>query len=112
MMEITRKISKAKLELVRVVHQRLNWVMQIQKQLAENDLQLQIYFKQLRRIDMRLRLMDQIKRTPSVYMCSMRETLRRQSFSAVYKSFAGLIGKLVARVYQSESERRERLGFF
>ncbi len=86
MIEITRKISKAKLELIRVVHSRLNWVRQIQKQLADHDFQLQIYYKQLKRIGARVKLIDMIKRAPGIYMCSVRETVRRQRFSKVYKN--------------------------
>jgi len=86
MIEITRKISKAKLELIRVVHSRLNWVMQIQKQLADHDFQLQVYFKQLKRIGARVKLIDMIKRAPGIYLCSVREIVRRQGFSKVYKN--------------------------
>lgn len=85
MVEITRKISKAKLELVRVIHSRLNWVMQIQKQLADHDFQLQIYFKQLKRINARVKLIDMIKKAPAIYICSLKETVRRQRFSKIYK---------------------------
>lgn len=81
--------------------------MQIQKQLADNDLQLQIYFKQLKRIGMRLKLMDHIKRAPTVYMCSMRETIRRQNFSKVYKSFAELLNNLISRIHQDETQKRK-----
>lgn len=81
--------------------------MQIQKQLADNDLQLQIYFKQLKRISMRLKLMDHIKRAPTVYMCSMRETIRRQNFSKVYKSFAELLNNLISRIFQDETQKRK-----
>lgn len=86
MIEITRKISKAKLELIRVIHSRLNWVMQIQNQMADHDFQLQIYFKQLKRINLRLKLMEQLKKAPFVYIYSMKETLRRQQFSKIYKT--------------------------
>lgn len=86
MIEITRTISKAKLELIRVIHSRLNWVMQVQKQLADNDFQLQIYFKQLKRMNTRIKLIDHIKKAPAIYLCSMRETIRRQHFSKIYKT--------------------------
>lgn len=60
--------------------------MQIQKQMADHDFQLQIYFKQLKRINLRLKLMEQLKKAPFIYIYSMKETLRRQHFSKIYKT--------------------------
>jgi hypothetical protein len=65
--------------------------MRIQNQMAEHDFQLDIYFKQLQRIDVRLKLMEQLKRSPFIYIFSMKETIRRQSFSRIYKTVNFLI---------------------
>lgn len=60
--------------------------MQIQKQVADYDFQIQIYFKQLKRFNQRIKLMEQIKKAPSIYIQSTKETLRRLKFSKTYKS--------------------------
>ena len=60
--------------------------MQIQKKMADTDFQLQIYFKQLKRINIRLKLMEQLKKAPFIYVYSMKETIRRQNFSKIYKN--------------------------
>lgn len=61
-------------------------IMQIQKQVAEYDFQVQLYFKQLKRFNIRIRLMEQIKKAPSVYVDAVRETMRRLRFSKAYKA--------------------------
>lgn len=60
--------------------------MQVQKQIADFDFQVQIYFKQLKRFNVRIRVLEQIKRAPSVYLNAIRETRRRQKFAKVYKT--------------------------
>lgn len=60
--------------------------MQVQKQIADFDFQIQIYFKQLRRLNVRLKLMEQLKKAPFVYLISLKEALRRTHFSTVYKT--------------------------
>ena len=60
--------------------------MQIQKQLFDFDFQLQLNFKQLKRLNVRIKLMEQLKKAPFFYLCSMKETVRRRKFSTSYKS--------------------------
>jgi hypothetical protein len=84
--EISTRISKAKSELVRVIHSRLHWVMKVQKQIADYDFKLQICFQQLKRINVRIKLVDQLKKAPYVYLYAIKETLRRNSFSNTYKN--------------------------
>jgi hypothetical protein len=60
--------------------------MQVQKQIADYDFQLQVCFKQLKRINVRVKLMDQLKKAPFVYLSSLRETMRRINFSKSYKN--------------------------
>ena len=64
----------------------LSWVMQVQKQIADYDFQLQICFQQLKRINSRIKLMDQLKKAPHVYLCSIKETMRRINFNKSYKN--------------------------
>lgn len=105
--EIAMKICRAKLELIRVIHSRLHWVMQVQKQIADFDFQLQLCLKQLRRITVRLRLAEQLKRAPFVYLSSIKETLRRVEFNKSYKSFARSIIELVTRICNNETQMRK-----
>jgi hypothetical protein len=107
MIEITNRISKAKLELIRVVHFRLHWVMQIQKQMCDYDFQLQLNFKQLKRLNVRIKLMEHLKQAPHFYLYSLKETVRRRKFSASYKSLANALKILIKDVYASEMKRRE-----
>ncbi len=108
MIEITSKMSKAKLELIRVIHSRLHWVMKIQNKMAELDFHLQINFKQLKRLNVRILMLDQLKRAPSIYFSSMKESIRRQSFTKAYKSFATTIINLIMSIYNNEMERRRK----
>jgi hypothetical protein len=59
--------------------------MQVQKKMADFDFQMQIYFKQLKRLNLRVKLMEQLKSAPSVYLFSIKETVRRQEFNTIYK---------------------------
>ena len=108
MIEIANKISRAKLELIRVVHSRLHWVMQVQKQIADYDFQLQICFKQLKRINVRVKLMDQLKKAPYVYLYSIKEAFRRLNFSKTYKQFGKAVLSLVQRVCANEMQQRQK----
>lgn len=107
MVEIASKVSKAKLELIKVIHSRLQWIMQVQKKVADYDFQIQIYFKQLRRVNVRLKLMDQIKKAPYIYVYAMKETLRRLEFSKSYKAFTKLLCDLLKNVHQNECKQRK-----
>ena len=60
--------------------------MQIQKQIFDYDFELQLNFKQLKRLNVRIKLMENLKKAPYYYLCSIRETLRRKKFSGSYKS--------------------------
>ena len=60
--------------------------MQKQKQIADYDFQIQIYFKLLKRLNIRIKLMEQIKKAPNVYINAIKETVRRLKFSKTYKS--------------------------
>lgn len=65
---------------------QFSWIMQVQKQIAEYDFQIQISFKQLKRLNVRMKLMEQIKRAPHVYLYAIKETVRRLQFSKAYKT--------------------------
>ncbi|CAF0759074.1 unnamed protein product [Brachionus calyciflorus] len=105
--EIAYKINKAKLELIKVIHSRLQLIMQVQKKIADYDIQLQIYFQQLRRLNVRLKLMEQFKKAPYVYVYSMKETVRRNEFAKSYKQFARLISDLLKNIHENESNQRK-----
>jgi hypothetical protein len=66
--------------------------------MADTDFQLQIYFKQLKRINIRLKLMEQLKKAPFIYVYSMKETIRRQNFSKIYKN-VNLFIILIANIF-------------
>ena len=53
--------------------------------MVEIDFHLKIYYKQLSRINTRVKLVEQLKRTPYIYLYSIKETIRRLNFSKVYK---------------------------
>jgi hypothetical protein len=106
LIEIVNKVSKAKLELIRVIHSRLNWVMVIQKKMHDCDIQLEFFYKELGRLNTRLHLMEQLKRAPKVYLYSLVETLRRNHFSSIYKTFVKQVITLLTNVHSNEIQRR------
>nr|AWV66677.1 RB1-inducible coiled-coil protein 1 [Brachionus koreanus] len=107
MVEIATKINKAKLELIKVIHSRLQWIMQIQKKVGDYDFRIQIFFKQLKRVNIRLKLMEQLQKAPYVYVYSMKETLRRVEFSKSYNQFAKLVHQLINKLYENELNQRK-----
>nr|AWV66629.1 RB1-inducible coiled-coil protein 1 [Brachionus rotundiformis] len=107
MVEIATKINKAKLELIKVIHSRLQWIMQIQKKVVDYDFRIQIFFKQLKRLNIRLKLMEQLQKAPYIYVYSMKETLRRLDFAKNYNQFAKLVHNLVSQLYTNELNQRK-----
>jgi hypothetical protein len=69
--------------------------MQIQRQVADYDFQVQLYFKQLKKFNLRIRLMEQIKKAPSIYLEAVKETRRRMKFSQTYKTVNHLVRLLL-----------------
>lgn len=108
MIELTKRISRAKLELIKVIHSRLIWVMKIESQMAKVGFQIEMHYKQLKRLNVRMRLMEQIKIVPKVYLYSLKETLRRIQFSKIYKDFGTEILTLVRSIYEAESKQRDK----
>ena len=81
--------------------------MQIQKKVADYDFRIQIFFKQLKRLNIRLKLMEQLQKAPYVYVYSMKETLRRIEFAKCYNHFAKLVHELVSKLYENELNQRK-----
>ena len=68
--------------------------MKTQNKMANHAFELEIYFKQLQRIEVRIKLMEQLKKAPFIYIYSMKETIRRQKFSQVYKTVMKELGRI------------------
>lgn len=81
--------------------------MQIQKKVADYDFRIQIFFKQLKRVIIRLKLMEQLQKAPYVYIYSMKETLRRFEFAKSYNQFAKLVHQLINKLYENELNQRK-----
>lgn len=84
--------------------------MQIQKRVADYDFRIQIFFKQLKRLNIRLKLMEQLQKAPYVYVYSMRETVRRVEFAKCYNHFAKLVHQLIKKLYENELNQRNLFG--
>lgn len=105
---------KAKHELSVNLHARLKWIMYIEQQISDLDSKLMIYKENLVRLNRHFEIVDQVHRSPGLYLESIVEALRRRRFSRRYLHWANSIAKISKEIYENEMNTRkdfeEKLG--
>ena len=82
--DIRRRCIKAKEELSANLHQRLKWVMYVQRSLFESSNKVTIYGERLKRLCCQIQILEQILESKSIYLDCVMEVWRRRKFSDAY----------------------------
>lgn len=106
MSDYRNRCIKAKHELSSNLHARLKWIMYIEQQMSDIDAKLMIYRDNLQRLNRHLEVVDQIHRSPDLYLAAVVESLRRRRFSRRYLHWANSIAKVSQELYESEMDTR------
>lgn len=97
---------KAKHELSENLLGRLKWIIYIEQRISDLDGRLMIFKENLLRLQRHLEVVDQVHRSPDLYLEAVVETLRRRRFSRRYLHWANSIAKISRELYESEMENR------
>ena len=81
---IRARCSKAKAELSANLHRRMKWVVFIQDQMAEVGRTLLMHAEEVRRLNRKMEVIEQIHTAPAIYMATAVEVVRRKAFSNHY----------------------------
>jgi len=82
--DIRRRCIKAKEELSTNLHQRLKWVMYVQRTLFDTSNKVTIYGERLKRVSCQIQILEQIINSKTVYLQCVLEVWRRKKFSNAY----------------------------
>lgn len=107
MSDYRNRCVKAKHELSVNLHARLKWIMYIEQQLSDLDGKLMIYKENLLRLNRHFEIVDQVHRSPGLYLESVVEALRRRRFSRRYLHWANSIAKISQDLYENEMSARK-----
>lgn len=107
MSDYRNRCIRAKHELSVNLHARLKWIMYIEQQISDIDAKLMIYKDNLQRLNRHLEVVDQIHRSPELYLASVMESLRRRRFSRRYLHWANSIAKISQELYENEMSTRK-----
>lgn len=107
MSDYRNRCIKAKHELSINLHARLKWIMYIEQQLSDLDGKLMIYKENLLRLNRHFEIVDQVHRSPDLYLESVVEALRRRRFSRRYLHWANSIAKISQELYENEMNARK-----
>lgn len=107
MSDYRNRCIKAKHELSVNLHARLKWIMYIEQQLSDLDGKLMIYKENLLRLNRHFEIVDQVHRSPDLYLESVVEALRRRRFSRRYLHWANSIAKISQELYENEMDARK-----
>lgn len=107
MSDYRNRCIKAKHELAVNLHARLKWIMYIEQQISDSDGKLMIYKENLLRLNRHFEIVDQVHRSPNLYLESVVETLRRRRFARRYSHWANSIAKISQELYENEMKVRK-----
>lgn len=81
LLDIEKRIMKAKEELGENLNKRLRYVVHIQNSISDLDSKLLFHHRCFRRLKHHLVIIKQIHEAPSIYMTAVTEVVRRRVFS-------------------------------
>ena len=102
-----RRCARAKEELAENLHQRLRWIVFVEKNLSDVDSKLLISRENIRRLKKHLEVVDQIHLAPKIYLTSVVEVVRRKSFSNVFLQWASSLANQSSHLIEKEIETRQ-----
>lgn len=107
MSDYRERCIRAKNELSFNLHARLKWIMYIEQQISDLDGKLMIYKENLLRLNRHFDIVDQVHRSPDLYLAAVVETLRRRRFTEGYLEWANNIAKISTELYENEMKLRK-----
>lgn len=107
--DIRRRCIQAKKELSDNLHQRLRWIVYIEKRVADIDEKILVHRENIRRLRLHLEIVQQIHLAPKLYVFAVREVVRRRLFSKSFKEWSSTISEDSSNIYREESRRRKEV---
>lgn len=102
-----RRCVQAKRELSLNLHQRLRWIMFVEKKLAELDEKILVHRENIRRLRNHMEIVQQIHLAPKIYVSAVAEVVRRRVFSKLFIQFASSIASDSAAIFNRETHIRQ-----
>ena len=102
-----RRCVHAKRELSLNLHQRLRWIMFVEKKLAELDENILVHRENIRRLRNHMEIVQQIHLAPKLYASAVSETVRRRHFSNQFLEFAAIISSDSSAIVNRETQIRQ-----
>ena len=99
---IRARCSKAKAELSANLHRRMKWVVFIQDQMAEVGRTLLMHAEEVRRLNRKMEVIEQIHTAPAIYMATAVEVVRRKAFSNHYLTRASSLAESFSSLHKEE----------
>ena len=103
---IRQRCSKAKQELSANLHQRMKWIVFIQNQMAEVGQLLVMHTEELRRLNRKLEVVEQLHLAPSMYMATVLEVVRRKAFSKHFLDKTVALAETFSNIHEEEVSLR------
>ncbi|XP_064624554.1 RB1-inducible coiled-coil protein 1-like [Lineus longissimus] len=100
------KCAKAKEELCYNLHQRLRWIMYVEKNLYDVDGKLVIHHENLKRLKRKLEVLQHVHNAPKVYSKIVTEICRRRNFCEKFTEWAASLAEDSSHLYKEEIARR------
>ena len=99
---IRSRCSKAKAELSANLHRRMQWVVYIQDQMAEVGQTLLMHAEEVRRLNRKMEVIEQIHTAPAMYMATAVEVVRRKAFSDHYLTRTASLAETFSSLHKEE----------
>ena len=99
---IRSRCSKSKAELSANLHRRMQWVVCIQDQMAEVGRTLLMHAEEVRRLNRKMEVIEQIHTAPAMYMATAVEVVRRKAFSEHYLTRTASLAETFSSLHKEE----------
>lgn len=104
--DIRRRCVQAKKELSDNLHQRLRWIMFVEKKLSDVDAKMLIYRESIRRLKKHLEMIQQVHIAPRLYISAVVEVVRRKYFSSAFLQWANQLAQKASLFQRGEVSSR------
>lgn len=107
LLDIEKRIMKAKEELGDNLIKRLKYVVHIQNSISDLDSKLLFHHRCFRRLKHHLIIIEQIHHAPSMYVTAVTEVVRRKTFSNHFLAWANDLANHLLTIHDVELSRRQ-----
>ncbi|KAL5281517.1 RB1CC1 family protein [Megaselia abdita] len=105
--EIRIKIFKSKQELCDNLYERLKYIVKVENSMSDSDNTHLFYYRVLSRSEKHLEVMEQINKTPFLYLAASTEVQRRSLYSDLFLKWCAKISKDLETLNSAEINRRK-----